>query len=250
INWPHYPLQARSRWREHYAESGLDSPRDKYAAFVSETDELLGRMLDQLEARGVRENTIVVFQSDHGHSVEERTFHGGGSAGPYRGHKGSLFEGGLRVPSIVSWPQVLPQGETREQFVTGLDWYPTLAALTQTQIAPEHHLDGQSIVPVIESNDAPSPHQEMYWRLGGNPKTAKWAVRQGDWKLLGKATENVRPADALPLTSEDKKLFLVNLETDIGERHNLARQQPERVKSMLRLRDKYEADIEATQDTP
>ncbi|MDC0263427.1 sulfatase-like hydrolase/transferase, partial [bacterium] len=113
INWPHYPLQGTAKWRDHYKD--LPHPRDKYAAFMSSTDDLLGQLLDHLERIELRENTIVIFQSDHGHSVEERTFHGGGSAGPYRGHKGNLFEGGIRVPSVVSWPNGLPQGEVRDQ---------------------------------------------------------------------------------------------------------------------------------------
>ena len=88
INWPHYPLQGFDRWRARYAH--LPSPRDKYAAFVSSMDELIGEVLDHLETRGLRDDTIVVLQSDHGHSIEERTFGGGGDPGPYRGHKGSF----------------------------------------------------------------------------------------------------------------------------------------------------------------
>ncbi|MEM9016135.1 MAG: sulfatase-like hydrolase/transferase [Verrucomicrobiota bacterium] len=243
INWPHYPLQARSKWREYYAGKGLESPRDKYAAFMSETDELVGRFLDHLESSGLRENTIVIFQSDHGHSVEERTFHGGGSAGPFRGHKGTLFEGGLRVPSVISWPANLPQGEVRDALVTGMDWYPTLAELTGTSIAEDHHVDGKSIVEVIRSGDATTPHKEVYWRLGGNPKNAKWVVRKGDWKLLGNTAENVRPEGVSELTSEDKKLFLVNLAEDPGETTNLHEAKPDLVAELLAIREKYEADL-------
>ena len=110
INWPHYPLQATNKWRDFYEE--LPHPRNKYAAFMSTTDELVGHVLDHLKKRGLRENTIFIFQSDHGHSVEERTFGGGESAGPYRGHKGNLFEGGIKVLVVLG-----PKGYPKAKFV-------------------------------------------------------------------------------------------------------------------------------------
>lgn len=240
INWPHYPLQGTPKWREYYAD--LEEPRSKYAAFVSTTDEIIGLLLDKLEAEGLRENTIVLFQSDHGHSVEERTFFGGGSAGPYRGHKGNLFEGGLRVPSVVSWPGGLPKGEVREELVTGMDWFPTMAELAGVEIPEGHHIDGKSIAAVIK-DDAESPHDDVYWRLGANPSKAKWVVRQGDWKLLGNAAEIVRPEGASELSAKGKKLFLVNLKEDIGERVNLRDKNPEKLKALLKIRESYEASL-------
>jgi arylsulfatase A-like enzyme len=244
INWPHYPLQGTSKWRERYAD--LPHPRDKYATFVSTTDEMVGEMLDYLESLGLRENTIVLFQSDHGHSVEERTFGGGGSAGPYRGHKGTLFEGGLRVPSVVSWPGHLPEGAVRDQLVCGIDWFPTLAELSGVPLPEENPIDGKSIIPVIGDGAAESPHDTLYWRLGGNPDNAKWVVREGDWKLLGNTSENVIPEGTTPLTKEDKARFLVNLSEDIGETKNVSTENPDVVKHLLELREQYEASIAET----
>jgi len=244
INWPHYPLQGSAKWRERYAD--LEHPRDKYAAFVSTTDELVGRLLDHLEKRGLRENTIVLFQSDHGHSVEERTFGGGGSAGPYRGHKSTLFEGGLRVPSVVSWPAELPQGEVRDQMVTGMDWYPTLAELVGASLPDEQPVDGKSIVSVLRDGSAESPHREMYWRLGNNPERSEWAVRKGAWKLLGNTAENVTPEGVEPLDERDRELFLVNLAEDIGETRNLREERPEMLEQLRKIREKYEASIAET----
>ena len=240
INWPHYPLQGTEKWRAHY--EGLPHPRDKYAAFLSTTDELLGQLLDHLESLNLRENTIVIFQSDHGHSVEERTFGGGGSAGPYRGHKGNLFEGGIRVPSVVSWPARLPKGEVRDQLVTGMDWFPTLAEWTGAVIAEERVVDGKSLAAVVEEN-AESAHEDVYWRLGGNPANAKWVVRKGNWKLLGNTRENVVPEGVSELTEEDKKLFLANLEDDIGETTNVAAENPGVVEELLEIRKRYEASL-------
>jgi arylsulfatase A-like enzyme len=212
---------------------------------MSSTDDLLGELLDHLEESGIRENTVVLFQSDHGHSVEERTFGGGGSAGPYRGHKGNLFEGGIRVPSVISWPAGnLPQGEVRDQMVTGMDWFPTFAEMAGVEIADDHVLDGKSILPVLKKGDAASPHEKFYWRLGGNPANAKWVVRDGDWKLLGNVAENVRPEGVKELSKEDRKLFLVNLKDDVGETTNVASEHPDQVKAMLEFRKKMEADME------
>ena len=241
INWPHYPLQGTAKWRDYYKD--LEHPRDKYAAFLSSTDDLLGQLLDHLEKSGLRENTMVIFQSDHGHSVEERTFHGGGSAGPYRGHKGNLFEGGLRVPSVVSWPAGLPKGEVRDQLVTGMDWFPTIMELTGTEIAADHIIDGKSMVNVLLDEDAGSQHDSFYWRLGGNPDKAKWAVRKGPWKLLGNTMENVRPEGVSELTGEDKKLFLANLDEDIGETTNRKADHPEVVAELLKIREEKEKSM-------
>ena len=242
INWPHYPLQGTAKWRDHYKD--LPHPRDKYAAFMSSTDDLLGQLLDHLERIGLRENTIVIFQSDHGHSVEERTFHGGGSAGPYRGHKGNLFEGGIRVPSVVSWPNGLPQGEVRDQLVTGMDWFPTIMDLTGTNLPEAHVFDGKSMVTVLKDGEAESAHESFYWRLGGNPDKAKWAVRKGPWKLLGNTAENVRPEGVAELSVDDRELFLANLKEDIGETTNRKKDHPKIVEELLKIRESKEKSIE------
>jgi arylsulfatase A len=106
-NTPHYPLQPTAKWRDYYKD--LPSPRREYAGFVSSTDESIGKILDFLEKEKLKENTVVIFLSDHGHSYEERTKGGGGNAGPYRSGKFSLFEGGIRVPAIISWKGRLPE---------------------------------------------------------------------------------------------------------------------------------------------
>ncbi len=241
INSPHYPLQGTAKWREYY--KNLPEPRNKYAAFVSTTDEMVGELLDHLEASGLRDDTVVIFQSDHGHSVEERTFYGGGSAGPYRGHKATLWEGGLRVPSVVSWPNGIPQGEVRDQMVCGIDWYPTIAELTGSSIAENHPVDGRSMVELIRSNSVASAHKTLYWRLGNDPVKSKWAVREGKWKLLGNASEIVRPEGIPELSKDDKRLFLVDLDSDPGEASNLSSEHPELVERLIEIREQYEASF-------
>ncbi|MEM7696812.1 MAG: sulfatase-like hydrolase/transferase [Verrucomicrobiota bacterium] len=242
INWPHYPLQGTEKWRQYYADKGLESPRDKYAAFMSSTDELVDVVLQHLIDEGLRENTIVVFQSDHGHSVEERTFGGGGSAGPFRGHKGNLFEGGIRVPSVVSWPARIPQGEIREATTVGIDWFPTFAEWIGAELPQDHHLDGLSMASHIESGAA-LPERDRYWRLGGLGKNAHFVVRSGKWKLISGARENVRPDGLVELSAADKKHFLVDLDEDPGETTNLATEHPEVVAKLLAIHEAEEASI-------
>ena len=232
LNVPHYPLQGKGNWREHYAE--LESPRREYAALVSTMDEMIGAVLTHLDELGLREDTIVVFQSDHGHSTEVRSFGGGGSAGPYRGAKFSLFEGGVRVPAIISWPGELPQGVTNDHFATSLDWMPTLAEFAGLE-QPERRLDGTSITTLLRSPDTPPTPASFHWATGGN----SWAVRDGDWKLLGNPNDTSNTA---PITEADRR-FLVDLRADPGERHNLATDHPDVVTRLEALHEAWSTDL-------
>ncbi len=236
INMPHYPLQPRLAWRRRF--SNLRMPRRDYAAFLATVDEAIGVVLNRLDEWGLRRRTLVLVQSDHGHSTEVRAFGGGGYAGPYRGAKGCLFEGGIRVPSVVSWPGVLPEGEVRDQMVTGCDWLPTFAKLCGVPVPKG--VDGKDIWGVLLSKQAPSPHRFWYWRLGRGPN-AQWAVRAGGWKLLGNPRDTSNRA---PLSPDDK-LFLVNLRTDPGEERNVANRHPEVVSRLLGIRNQVEAGIAA-----
>jgi arylsulfatase A-like enzyme len=240
INWPHYPLQGFDKWRAHYRDRKLPHPRDKYAAFVSSMDELIGQVLEHLESTGKRNDTIVILQSDHGHSVEERTFGGGGSSGPYRGPKFSFLEGGLRVPSIVSWPGTLPEGEVRSQFVTGCDWFPTLAKWADAPLPKGLKLDGRDINAVIRSADVPSPHKDFFWTQDfSRNKNAPWAVRKGDWKLLHRPLDQVTPWKGGKAPTH----FLVNLTKDPGESTNLAGSEPARLAELQQLAKRYQDDL-------
>ena len=229
-NAPHYPYQGDPEWLEHYDQAGVKYPRNLYNAFLTSLDVRIGQLLDHLDQRGLTEHTIVVFQSDHGHSVEERAHHGGGSAGPYRGHKFTMFEGGLRVPAIISWPGKLPQDEARDQLAHGCDWLPTLAALAGVEL-PDLGLDGRDLTGVILEHDAPSPHQTLHWQTGrGN--NATWAVRDGPWKLLGKGEGEQRHSE----------LMLFNLEIDVAESECLLEPHPDAGQRLRGLRLQWEAD--------
>jgi len=230
INMPHYPYQGNPKWLEHY--ESLESPRKEYAAFISTMDDLIGEVLDHLELSGQLENTIIVFQSDHGHSTEERAYFGGGNAGPFNGAKFSMLEGGIRVPAIISWPDGnIPKGEVRNQWAGSVDWYPTLADLAEVTVPNPTELDGLSLKKVIYDNSA-SGHDVMHWATG-NPEvtTNSWAVRKGPWKLLGNPSD---PAKKLTFTKEDE-LYLVNLSQDSTESKNLSKEHPEVVSELVTL---------------
>ncbi|MEM6378739.1 MAG: sulfatase-like hydrolase/transferase, partial [Bacteroidota bacterium] len=169
-------------------------------------------------------NTIVIFMSDHGHSMEERAFRGGGFAGPYRGSKMSLFEGGIRVPFVVSWPNQLEKGATRDQFCMSMDLLPTIAEWCQVENIPAQ-VEGKSIRMVMEDSKGTGRNQGI-WKLG-----RQWAIRQGDWKLIGNPRD---PTQKYPLDPEKDQLFLVNLNGDITESQNYAEQYPDKVDELIK----------------
>lgn len=221
INLPHYPLQGTAKWREYYKD--MESPRSMYAATISTVDERIGQLLDQLESLGLRDNTIIIFQSDHGHSTEVRTFGGGGSAGIYRGAKFSLFEGGIRVPAMISWPAKLPQAEVRNQMCVNVDWFPTILDLCEITY-DEKAFEGKSMKKVI-LDQAPSTHEVFWWFS----RKDRWAVRRGDWKLL---KNPIDPSEKAPIAEKDS-LFLVNIQEAPNEMENVASQHPEIVKELI-----------------
>ena len=214
FNMPHYPLQPPPGDIDAFAHIE-DPERRQYAAFVGAMDRCVGQVLDCLEDEGLRHNTIVVFSSDHGPSHEERG--GGGSAGVLQGTKGTLWEGGIRVPFICAWPDVVPAGVERPQPVMSTDLVPTLAAWCGLTL-PDRVIDGRSMAPILSRADAPSTRSLMSWIHGSS-----WAVRAGPWKLL----------------VEDDIATLTNLDDDPGETRNLAPKRPELVQDLLNQHDAW-----------
>ena len=204
-----------------------------YAAFVSTFDDYLGELRTFLAAQGLDENTIIIFQSDNGHSTEVRTFGGGGYCGDYRGGKFSLFEGGIRVPAIVSWPGHFPEGETRDQVAMNIDWFPTIAELCGLN-TEGLEVDGKSLVPLIKGEVLESPHDVLHFDF-----EKQWAVRYGDWKLINNAID-VHPDDKNKVLDG---LYLTNLNEDPTESANLKDKHPEKVKELLKFRKQYEDSL-------
>lgn len=235
MNTPHYPYQGEEKWLEYYKD--LPYPRNLYAAFLTTLDARIGNLVDKVEELGLRENTLIIFQSDHGHSVEVRAHNGGGNAGAYRGAKFSLFEGGIRVPAIVSMPGTIPEGEVRDQMAHGSDWLPTIADLSGVSVL-NNDLDGKSLKGVIMDEGAESPHEALIWHWGGQ-NNPYWAVREGDWKLLG----NPRDSNDEESLTEADSLFLVNLGVDATESKNLVTEHPDVAKRLMTLHEDWVDDF-------
>ena len=201
LNQPHYPMQPEERHLARY-EHVTNVARRYQAACLTSMDERIGQLLRHLDKRGLREDTIVLFLSDNGHSVEERTFGGGGRSTPFTGSKGSLNEGGIRVPFLISAPGRVLAGEVRNQAATSLDILPTIAHLTGAQL-PDKDLDGVNLAPVLARSEEPSPHPQLHWVYGNS-----WVVRDAQWKILGDVSNDT--------------LALYDLTKDPGEQQDLA----------------------------
>ena len=220
MNTPHYPYQGYAKWIKYYRDKGVKHPRDLYAAFLTTQDEKIGELIQLLDDNKLRENTIIIFQSDNGHSTETRAYHGGGFTGPYRGAKQSLFEGGIRVPAAISWPGKIPSNQFRDQMSVNVDWMPTLIDLCGFD-TDTSEMDGKSLLPVIENENAPSNHEKGYcWEFGrrGDPT---WVARKGKWKLYANPYDTSRREYTYP-----EKFVLFDLENDPGESINLYDKKP------------------------
>ena len=247
FNIPHYPEQALARFEEAY-ENLADPARRSYGAIVTTTDYYIGKIVDKLESLRLREDTIIVFMSDNGHSEEtgnrirvdnhssghpQGHFYGasgGGSTGKWIGNKGTFLEGGVRVPAIVSFPARLPQGEVRDQIVTAMDWFPTivrLCGIDRREDAPE--LDGHSLIPLIESADSESGYQGVLHFAWGN----SWAVRRNEWKLIATRTKNGKPTS----------VTLHHLAGPHPEAKDYALERPEVVDQLMKLHQQWESDV-------
>ncbi|MBD0832322.1 sulfatase-like hydrolase/transferase [Aestuariibaculum sediminum] len=221
INMPHYPYQPTQKWREYY--KNMAKPRADYAAFISTIDERIGFLMDKLDELGIRENTIVIYQSDNGYSTETRAFGGGGNAGPYRGAKSSLFEGGIRLPTIISWKNNLPENVVNDQFLMNIDWMPTLAKLCKLDKI-NTKIDGIDLSKMIENPKKTTERTSGFWKYG-----KQWVVRKGNWKLIGFPKDTSNKGE---LNLEEDALFLSNLDEDVSEMVNLASKYPEKVKEL------------------
>lgn len=238
-NAPHYPMHAPEKYMQRFAHLPWD--RQVMAAMLAAVDDGVGDIVDELKRQGLYENTCVFFQSDNGPSRESRNWldgtpdpYYGGQTGGFKGHKFSLFEGGVRVPGILSWPGTVPAGQVIHEPCAAMDIFPTF--LNRAGGSPEKYgIDGTDIFGVLTAGEK-SPHEDIFWEMDGQT-----AVRHGKYKLVlnGVLIEG-EPVQA--------PVFLSDLENDPGEEHNLAAELPELTKELtekaLVWRDRLERNWE------
>ena len=221
FNAPHTPYQAPKEYTDRYPNIA-DPTRRIYAGMVSCMDDEIGRVVAALEKKGLRDNTLILFQSDNG-GTRNAMFAGQMADlsktkipcdnGSYRDGKGTLFEGGCRVAACANWPGHI-KPETVDGMIHVVDLYPTIANLAGASTAKCLPLDGLDVWPTISAN-APSPRTEIIY----NVEPFRGAVRQGDWKLIWRT---------LIPTSVD----LYNLADDPYETNNVAAAHPDQVTAM------------------
>ncbi len=230
---PHYPLAEPERWTNLYEGTFEERSRRLYAASVSHMDEGIGRLVRALDQAGIRENTILVYSSDNGGQDSwmdtEGQYDGRfppdpalGNNEPLRGWKTQVYEGGIRVPALVSWPGTLSPGEMILP-IHIVDWMPTFAGLADCSNALPDHLDGEDVWELLTGSVSSRDHRPIYIKGGSGS-----ALRAGDWKLIESATGT---------------LELYNLAEDPSETTDLAADEPEHVARLLALlREQQRAD--------
>ncbi len=202
---------------EPYSTRDWDERSKKYAAMVDRLERDVGRIVELADASGFKENTLVIFTSDHGgHADVNKRFNTGG---PLRGFKRDLTEGGIRVPFIARWPGTIPAGRTSDEVIAFQDMVPTFAELAGAK--PPANIDGISVVPALTGGKLAEPRDFLYWDYGHCRRRYDQAVRWKNWKgiRLGQKGE----------------IRLYDLSNDIGEEHNVAAQHPKVVAHIARI---------------
>ncbi len=230
----HSPLQAKPDMMQRY---DVISEKDRqgtpaYAAMVESVDESLGRLLEVLDKRGIRDQTLVIVTSDNGGFAHAT------SNAPLRANKGSLYEGGIRVPLLIRWPNVASPGSVCTVPVTSSDLYPTCLTAADCPLHASQHIDGCDLSVVLKEGHL--ERDALYWHFPHYNKhpfsTPGSVIRRGRWKLI----DSFDP--------ESKELY--DLETDIGEQHNLASTQPVIMSELLSALSAWRKDVDAERMLP
>lgn len=235
-NAPHYPMHAPVQYVDRFPELAPD--RRIMAAMLSAVDDGVGAVVAELERNNIRDNTCIHFMSDNGPSRETRNWmdgcrdtYYGGTTGTLRGHKFSLFEGGIRVPGIMNWPAVVPDGQVLDGMAAAMDIFPTFLQAAGGDPAA-YELDGKDILPML-TNNADTPHSELFFEMDNQT-----AVRRENWKLVlnGQLLEGTAPED---------EVHLANLADDMSESVNLKDQHPDVTAELRQAADDWRAAIDA-----
>lgn len=247
----HSPYQAKEDWirkfREKPAAGGHHNP--VYAAMIASVDESVGRVMNLLDELQLSENTVLIFSSDNGgvggyQREGIRKENDTTDNAPLRSGKGSLYEGGTRVPFIVRWPGVTPAGTTNDVPAIHVDVFPTLLEIAGAAAPTTQTLDGESLVPLFRSADGTLKRDAIYQHfpgyLGAGQNTWRTTpvglIEVGDWKLME--------------FFEDGRLELYNLADDIGESRNLASTMPDKARELHNRLVSWRESVNAPMPTP
>lgn len=211
-------VQAPEKYVALYRGKVKDERLARYCGAVTCMDEAIGALMEAVEKAGQKDNTLIIFISDNGGS-------GNGGNAPLKGSKSTMWEGGLRVPFIARWPGKLPAGKVTDEFLTSLEFVPTLLAAAGSQGPEGVKMDGFNMLPILRG-EAKSPRQEMFWQRRGDK-----AARFENWKWLESAKGN----------------GLYDLSTDLGEQHDLTAEKPEVAKMMRERFAKWRAEMDVSE---
>ena len=219
FNAPHTPNEPTPERLSRFA-SIEDPKRRAYAAQVSLMDDAIGETLMALRDSGQQSRTLVFFFSDNGGPIGVN----GSRNTPLRAGKGSVYEGGMHVPFVVSWPGTLPAGKDYDQPVSSVDVFATALAVAGVAMPTDKKYDSVNLLPFLRGEKSSSPHDRLFWRTS----TGLWATRQGTSKLVRKSG------------SSDE---LYDIEADLGETKDLAEAKPEMAKQLAASVDAWNKEL-------
>ena len=234
----HTPIEGKPEIASRYEDnirSGMDHQNAHYAAMHESLDDNVGRLLQKLEDENIADNTVVILTSDNGGFINNYQGQVVTSNTPLRSGKGSLYEGGIRVPLIIRWPGVTNSGSQSNELVHTADFYPTILELAGLDGNEVHNktVDGISLVSALKRPASTFERDTLYWHYPHYYQTTSpvSSIRQGKWKLLE--------------FFEDNRLELYNLETDLGETQNLAFENPQLANDLRQKLQNWRIEMEA-----
>jgi arylsulfatase A-like enzyme len=234
FNAVHAPLEATERYLERFPEI-TNRNRRVYAAMLVAMDDAIGRVLEALERIGQKDRTLVIFHNDNGGPTTRNAVNGSRNT-PLRGSKCETFEGGIRVPTILRWPGVLESGTVYRQPAISFDLTATAIAAAK---ADATQIDGVDLIPFLTGKRPGAPHDALFWR--SRTMSDNYGMRQGRWKFVHSTERSDRPGPR----QEPAGDMLFDLASDLGERHDLARERPETVAELKRRYEAWSAEVDA-----
>jgi arylsulfatase A-like enzyme len=213
---PHTPMMVPKEVEEKFAHIE-DKQRRLYAAMMSSMDDAIGEVLAAIRDAGFEKDTLVCFFSDNGGAITRNSPNGSDNT-PYRGSKGEVWEGGVRVPMFASWPGHFKAGEIFTKPVTQMDLAATAIALAKEKLDDKRPIDGVNLLPFLDGKDTGMPHDSICWAY----ENCQWAIREGDLKLVALSKQ--------PKIKADVQLF--DLKADPSETTDLSTSQPQKVSAL------------------